>query len=146
VIAALIGWAAVAFDLYGPMYSQASCDSSGACTYRTGSLLEAGLSGRAALFMGLVVVILLGVAAGGVLVAAKHRVPGVLLLTVCGIVLLMATVISGLSIGPTLLPSDLVAIITLALALTVDPERAGNRDLRGRGSGPQSEREVGEAR
>jgi len=120
-LTALLGWAAVAYDLFGPTYSVAGCDSSGACTSGTATLLQVGLTGTAAAFLAAVVVLFFGFGLGALALSAGWRQQGLTAITITLALLLLATVLSGLSVGYSFVPADLLAILTTVFAFRARP-------------------------
>jgi hypothetical protein len=118
VLAAVAGWAAVVFDLFGPTYSGGSCNSADGCVEYTASLVQVGLTGTAALFLTAVALLFFGIGLGSLLAATQRKAVGVVLLAICVVALLAATLVSGFSVGASFLPADMLAIVTLVLAVT----------------------------
>ena len=119
IASALIGFFALTYDLYGPTYSYSTCSTSGtsSCTNGTASLVQAGLQPVTAVFIALVALLFLAVFVASWLVFLRRRQAGFFLIGIALALLALATVISGFSIGYSFLPSDLLALVVLILAL-----------------------------
>jgi hypothetical protein len=115
ILAALIGWLALVYDLYGPTYSTGTCDINGHCSTGTASLVSVGLTPTALVFILSIAFLLLLAVIASFLIYTNRR-SGLALLIACLVVLLVATAISGFSIGYSFLPSDLLLILATVFA------------------------------
>jgi hypothetical protein len=116
LLALLSGALALIFDLFGPTYSTASCDTLGHCTTGSASLLQAGLQPVTAVFLIIVALLFLAVFLASLLVATSRASPAIIMLLVCLVLLLLATVLSGFSIGWSFLPADAFTVAALVFA------------------------------
>ena len=111
VATGVLGLGAVVWDLVGPTYTLGSSEETG-----TASLLQVGLSGETAIFLAGVAVLSVAVAAGALL-HVRRRPRGVVgALWVCALLLGLASVIGALSVGATLLPASLAALLAALMA------------------------------
>lgn len=114
----VLGLGALVWDLLGPTYSFSS-SAGGVDEAGTRSLLEVGLSAEAGVFLAVVGLLCVGVAAGAVL-HVRRRPRGVTAgLWAAALLLGLAAVVSGFSVGPTLLPASLAALLA-ALAASLN--------------------------
>lgn len=119
--AAVLGIAALVFDLIGPTYESRS--SSGADGRI--SLISSGLTVQAAIFMVIVMLVCVSVAVKGVIHARTHKAIALAGVWAATALLALATAISVLSIGLTLLPAVAAAILTAVLGSLNIPHRRG---------------------
>jgi hypothetical protein len=121
IAAALIGWVALAYDLYGPTYSYATCTTSGtgpeACRTGTASLVQSGLQPITAVFIALVALLFLLVFIASLLLFLRHRLLALGTIGATLVLLAIATALSGFSIGYSFLPSDALALVVMILTL-----------------------------
>lgn len=125
ISSALLGFLALAYDLYGPTYSGSSCSSSGigpaSCTTTSASLVQVGLSPTTVWFLASLGALFLVVFAASFLLYLHHRTGALLLFALSLFALLVATLLTGFSIGYSFLPSDLVLLLALVFALRTPP-------------------------
>ena len=124
--AAVFGLLALAYTIFGPLYH--GCESSNTgpggttpppTTCGSANMLQVGIAPGALVFFGLLVLILLGIASGATLHSrSQNTMWRVLLWTATG-VLLNFVYLSGLSIGPFLWPSALLALVAALSSLGV---------------------------
>ena len=118
ILAAAGGWVALAFAIFGPTESWATCDSNGTCATGASSLFQAGISGPAAESIAFIALVMVGIGIGSVLIARGLITAG-LIIFITGFVALVSATVRADFIGPELIPVDLVvlaAVITAAWA------------------------------
>lgn len=123
--AAVVGLLALAYTIFGPFYY--GCETSGigpgetppTTTCGSANMLQMGIAPGALVFFGLLLLIWLGIASGATLHSrSQHTVWRVVLWTATG-VLLNFVFLAGLSIGPFLWPSVLLALVACLSSLGV---------------------------
>jgi hypothetical protein len=127
ILAAITGLAAILFVLFGPTYSTGTCNSNGACTTGTASLVEVGLAPETGVFFAFIAMVLVAVACGGVLVATGSTLAGLVILIV-GFVILVGATFGTFAFGPAIVPVDLLtlaAVIAAARASRKPKSQAG---------------------
>src|SRR5207253_9185633 len=93
------------------------CDLGAGCSSQTGSLMDSQES--AAIPFGVAVAIVwAGVALGAILLWYRRRATGLTTLAGSLVVLLVATYLSGLSIGILFVPADVLGVASLVLLLS----------------------------
>ena len=119
--AGLIGLLGLAYTLFGPTYSYQTItlDSDGSTSITSGraSLLEAqSLQPITVIVLALLGLLVVGVMVGGYLHSRRRLNMGRLLLGISTALLGFGVVITGMSIGPPLLPSWLCALLATVMA------------------------------
>jgi hypothetical protein len=113
LLAALFGLLGLAYALFGPTYSFAN--SSGQSG--TANLVQVGIQPVTLIILGILVLGLIGVAAGAVVHSRTGGSGWRVVLWVSTVVLVILTFLSLLSIGVLLLPGTLFALLASALSL-----------------------------
>ena len=120
MLAAVAGWTAVGFGLLELQPSAAGCDLAAGCSNQTGSPLNS--QSTAAIPFGVGVAIVWAGVALGALLWYRRKATGLTTLAGSLVVLLVATYLSGLSIGILFIPADLLGIASLVL-LVMAPDQ-----------------------
>jgi hypothetical protein len=127
LVTALVGCLALAFTLFGPVYSFHSCTGNGtdisSCQTGTANLLQIGIQPLTLVALGILLLGLIGVAVSAVVHGRTGASGWRIVLWASTAVIVMLTCLTVLSIGLFLLPSTLFALLASALSLGV--RRAG---------------------
>lgn len=126
LVAALVGCLALAFTLFGPVYSFQSCSGNGtdasnmsSCQTGTANLLQVGIQPITLVALCILLLGLIGVAVSAVVHSRTGASGWRIVLWASTAVIVMLTFLTGLSIGLFLLPSTLFALLASALSLGV---------------------------
>ena len=121
LVAALVGCLVLAFTLFGPTYSFQSCSGNGStissCQTGTANLLQVGIQPITLVALCILLLGLIGVAVSAVVHSRTGGSGWRIVLWVATAVIVILTLLTGLSIGLFLLPSTLFALLASALSL-----------------------------